>query len=76
MKNKDDDMLTDDFDSGLEGELDIICNMIFVLPIEFDQINEVIKEEDDYFAAKMENHMPLCYYVMNNGCIEEEISIF
>lgn len=38
MQNEDDDILNDNFDSRSEGGLDIICNMIFVLPIEFDQV--------------------------------------
>lgn len=33
MKNDDDDMLTNNFDSGYEGELDIVCNIVFILPI-------------------------------------------
>lgn len=38
IQNEDDDMLTDNFDYGSEGEPDILCNMIFALPIEYDQI--------------------------------------
>lgn len=30
MQNEDDDILIDNFDSGSDGELDIICNMIFI----------------------------------------------
>lgn len=76
MPIEDDDMHTDNFDSGLKGELDIICNIVFVLPIEFDQITEVTEEEDDCFVEEIENHKPICYHIMNNGCLEEEKFIF
>lgn len=33
MRNYDDDMLTNNFDSRSEGELDIICNIVSILPI-------------------------------------------
>lgn len=67
MHNEDDDILTGNFDYGSEGELDIICNMIFVIPIEFDQITKVTEDEDDGFSLEIESHKPLCYYVMNRG---------
>lgn len=76
MKNEEDDMLTDNFNHGSESGLDIICNMISILPIEYDQTTEVMEEEDDDFAAEMENHKPFCYYVVNNGCVEEEKLVF
>lgn len=25
---------------------------------------------------KMENHKPLCYYIMNNGCVNEQNVVF
>lgn len=52
MQHEDNEILTDNLNSGSEGELDIICNMVFVLPIEFDHITKVTKEEDDCFAEK------------------------
>lgn len=76
MHHENDNMLTDKFDSGSEGELDIICNMISFLPIEFSQITEVTEEEDECLATEKENHKPLWYYVMNNRCVEEENAIF
>lgn len=76
MKNEDDDMLTDNFDSRSECELDMICNMVSVIHIEFNQITEVTEADDDYVSEELANHKPLYYYVMNNGCVEEENSIF
>lgn len=75
VHNEDEDMLTNNFDSSLEDELDIICNMITILPIEYDSVTEVAKEDKD-FAVEMENHYPLCYYVMNNGCVKEQKEMF
>lgn len=39
--NEDDDMLTDNFNFGSEGELDIIYNVVIVLPIEYGIVIEV-----------------------------------
>lgn len=48
MKDKaveDIDIEIDNFDLGSKPELDIICNMIFLLPLEYDTVIEVIEEE-------------------------------
>lgn len=68
-------MLTDDFDSGSEPSVDIRVNMVLVLPREF---NQIIKVEDTDSITKMEMvaHKPVCYYVMNNGCMEEQNDFF
>lgn len=42
---KGDDMLTDDFDSRSESSLNINCNMVTVLPLEYDQVTEVEETE-------------------------------
>lgn len=39
-------MVSNDFHSGSEDDLDIICNMIFVLQLEYDTFIELTKEED------------------------------
>lgn len=43
------EMASNDFDSRSKGELDIICNMLFVFPLEYDIVTEVT-EENDVFA--------------------------
>lgn len=68
-------MLIDDFDSGLEPSLDIIVNVVSVLPREFYQITEV-KDTDNIIEMEMAAHKPMCYYVMNNGCVEEQNAFF
>lgn len=60
MPTEDDKILTENFDYRSEDELDIICNIFYVLPRDFDQVNEVTEKEDDCFAEEIENHKPLC----------------
>lgn len=66
-----DDMLTDDFDTYSKPSLDITCNVVSMLPREYDQIMEV-EEPEDATVVEMARHMPVCYYVMNNGSVEEK----
>lgn len=70
-----DEMLTDDSDSGSEPLLDIRVNVVSVLPKEFDQIIEV-EDTDNITKMEMVVHKPVCYYVMNNGCMEEQTAFF
>ena len=70
-----DKMLIDDFEFGSESSLDIRVNMVSVLPREFDQITEV-EDSDDITKMEMAAHKPVCYYVMNNGCVEEQNACF
>lgn len=64
---KDDDMLIDGFDLESESFIGINYNMVYVLTLEYDQVTKV-KEIEDIDKANMAKHMPVCYYVMNNGC--------
>lgn len=63
-----------DFDSGPDGGLDNICNMISVLPLEYDTITEVT-EEGDGLVEEMATHKPLCYYVVDDGSVKEDKEI-
>ena len=36
-------MLNDNFDSGSEQDLDIIGNVVSILPMEFDKVSEVME---------------------------------
>lgn len=47
LHDKDKDLATNDFDSSYEPVIDIICSMIFVLPIGYDTTTEVTEEEDN-----------------------------
>src|ERR1044072_9231265 len=46
VSTEDDDILIDNCDSGFDDELDIICNVVSVLPIEFDKVSEVTEDEE------------------------------
>lgn len=72
----DDEMVIDNFDFGSEVGFNIICNVVFVLPIEFDCVTEVTKTNNEYFVEEMENHKPVSYYIMNNDFVEEQQAMF
>ena len=61
--------------SNSEPSLDIVCNVVSILLVEYDDISEVNGVEID-FTEEMANHKPLCYYVMNDGCVENQHAIF
>lgn len=65
QQKAEDDMLTDNFDTDSEPSLDITCNVVSMLPREYDQVMEV-EEPEDTIEAEMARHRPACY-VMNNG---------
>ena len=71
---KEDEEMTSNF-SDSEPSLDIICNVVSILPVEYD-ITSKINEVKDDFIEEMANHKPLCYYVMNNGCVENQHAVF
>ena len=50
--------------------LDIMVNVISVLPKEYNRQVEV-EETDLMVEQEMAKHRTMCYYVMNNGCMEE-----
>lgn len=68
-------MLTDNFDTDSEPSFDITCNVVSVLPREYDQVIKV-EEPEDTTEAEMARRKPVCYYVMNNGCVEEQNAFF
>jgi len=52
-------MTSNFYDSG--HSLDIICNVVSILPVEYDVTSEVNDVEID-FTEEMATHKPLCYY--------------
>lgn len=73
--NHDKDMMTEDFDSDSNTSLDIACNVVSVLPREYDQVMEV-EEPKDVAEMEMTRHKPVYYYIMNNGYVEEQNTFF
>ena len=45
------------------------------MPREYDRITEV-ENMDANAEAEMAAHKPVCYYVMNNGCVEDQDAFF
>ncbi|KEH19815.1 hypothetical protein MTR_8g468860 [Medicago truncatula] len=70
---KDDVEMTSNFTSS-EADFDVIC-ALSILPVEYDVTSEITKDKGD-FTEEMTVHKPLCYYVMDNGCVEGEQAMF
>ena len=70
---EEDDEMTSNF-SGSEPSFGVIC-VVSVLLIEYDVPLEVSDVESD-FTEEMAIHWPLCYYVMNNGYVEDQHAFF
>ena len=49
--------------------------MVYVLPREYDQL---VKVEEIVWEVEQEmaKHSPVCYCVMNNGCVEDQNAFF
>src|ERR1044072_2113111 len=74
--NEDDNMLTDNFDSGSEEDLNIICNVVSIMPAEFNRVSEVTEDEYDSVTKESKDNMPICYYVRNEGEVIETDAVF
>lgn len=70
-----DDKVTNNFDTDSEPSLDITCNVVLVLPREYDQVMKV-EEPEDTTEVEMARHKPICYYVMSNGYVKEQNAFF
>jgi len=71
--SKQDEELTSNF-SESDPSFDLVC-VVSVLPIEYDVPSEFNEVESD-FTEEITIHRPLCYYVMNNGCVEDQHVVF
>src|ERR1051325_2936516 len=69
------EMMTDDFESEGESFFNANCNVVSVLPCEYNQETEVYASEETD-EDEMARHRPVCYYVMNNGAVEEQNAFF
>lgn len=70
------DEVTDDFNSESEASLDILVNMVSILPQEYNCVTEVEESVDDADAEEMALHQPRCYFVLNGGSVESQEAVF
>ncbi|XP_045802327.1 uncharacterized protein LOC123895902 [Trifolium pratense] len=67
---EDEDLLDSD------PEFDVLVNVVSILPAEYDVWSEVTEGEDEFDESELALHKPMCYYVMNNGCLGEQMANF
>jgi len=70
----DDEMGSDFMDS--EPDFDVICNVVSILPAEYDVLSEVEESEDDFNLKDMEKYKSMRCYVTNYCCGDEQKVIF
>jgi hypothetical protein len=76
---KDDLDEDDELDSEFmvsEPDFDVICNVISILPAEYDMVSEVEDSEEEFDPKDMEEYKPMCYCVTHNGSGDEQKAIF
>lgn len=67
----------DDTNDNTYGEDFIVnCDIMSVLPKEYDMVSEVSEADEDFVLDETAEDKPLCYYVMNNGVVEEQKAMF
>ncbi|KAI5425884.1 hypothetical protein KIW84_031635 [Lathyrus oleraceus] len=57
------------------GFLRHLIGVVSVIPREFDRITKV-DDNDNITEREMAAHKPVCYYIMNNGSVEEQNAFF
>lgn len=72
----DDEMVDDNFDNESEDDFQINCNIVSIIPMEYDRVSEVFELEENYIQDEVANQMPIFYYIMNNGIVKEQHVIF
>jgi len=60
----------------LEPDFDVICNVVSILPTEYDVISKVEESEEDYNPEDMEKYKFMCCYVTNFGYVNQQKAIF
>jgi hypothetical protein len=59
--------------TDLEPDFDVICNLVSILPAEYDMISEVDDLEEEFYPKDMGEYM--CYFV-NDGSKDNQKAIF
>lgn len=75
VPSKEDKLVTDNFKYESEDDFDVLWNVVYVLPKEYDCVTEV-DEPEDCEEKEMAKHKSMCYFVMDNECIEEHNEFF
>lgn len=70
------DEVTNDFNSESEASLDILVNVVSILPQEYNCVTEVEESVDDADAEEMALHQPRCYFMLNDGFAESQEEVF
>lgn len=68
-------MIEDNF-SDSEGDFDVLCNVESVLLVKYDVVTEVADVEEIFYVEEMDDHKPVCYYILSNDYVEENHFIF
>ncbi|MCH81201.1 hypothetical protein A2U01_0001985 [Trifolium medium] len=59
-----------------EPDFDVLVNVISVLPADYDVQTEVNEGEEEQNSIEMANNKPVCYYIIGNGCVEDQNGMF
>lgn len=69
-------MYNDEHDDTYGEDFIVNCDIVSVLPAEFDVVSEVSETEEDFVSTEEDKDKPLCYYIMNSGVVEEQQAMF
>jgi len=61
--------------TDLEPDFDVICNLVSILPAEYDMISEVDDSEEEFDPKDIWEYKPMCYFV-NNDSKDNQKAIF
>ena len=72
---------TDDFQSDSEDDFDVLVNVVSILPHDFsftvgEEPDPEYEDSAELEAEEMALHRPTCYFVMNNGFVENQDAFF
>jgi hypothetical protein len=66
----------DSYFMDFEPEFDVICNVVSILPAEYDVISEVEESEEDCNPEDMKKYKSMCFYVTYYGYGDKQKAIF
>lgn len=58
-----------------QPNFEVICNVVSILPVEYDVVSEVEKSEDDFNLDDLEKYRFMCCYASNYGYDEKQKAI-